>query len=75
LEFLIGVSLTIGFLVRPAALLGMLLFVNLIYSGNDSLLELNKIVFAVLLLFFWTGAGRCLGLDYFFYKRKRGLLW
>lgn len=75
LEFLIGVSLIIGFLVRPAALLGMILFVNLIYSANDSLLELNKLVFAVLLLFFWTGAGRCLGLDYFFYKRKRGLLW
>jgi thiosulfate dehydrogenase (quinone) large subunit len=27
------------------------------------------------LILAWLGAGRCLGLDYFFYKRDRGMWW
>lgn len=75
MEFLVGLSLLVGFLVRPAALLGMFLMINLMFSASGAALELNRLLCAILFLFLWIGAGRCLGIDYFFFKRKRGLLW
>ncbi len=75
IEFLVGLSFLIGFLVRPAALLALFLTLNLLYSASPHALETQRLVFVILLVILWAGAGRCLGLDYFFYKRKRGLLW
>lgn len=74
-EFIVGISFLIGFLVRPASLIGLIMTLNLIYAVGDSSgvnYQLFVILFIVML---WVGAGRCLGIDYFFYKRQRGLWW
>jgi thiosulfate dehydrogenase (quinone) large subunit len=75
LEFIIGISLILGFLVRPVTLIGLFLSANamfLLHGDSYALSSLHLLVFFVL---FWIGAGRCLGFDYYFYKRHRGLWW
>jgi thiosulfate dehydrogenase [quinone] large subunit len=74
-EFVIGVSFLVGFLVRPTALLGMLLCLNFVYASGYPAVELHQTHFAVFMVLALMGAGRCLGFDYFFYKRQRGLWW
>lgn len=74
-EFVVGVSFLIGFLVRPASLLGAFLMVNFIYAGGDVATVLQQTFLVLFIVMFWVGAGRCLGLDYYFYKRQRGLWW
>lgn len=74
-EFMIAVSLLLGFLVRPTALLGILLCLNFIYGIGQPAVELHQIHLVLFIVMFWFGAGRCLGMDYFFYKRHRGLWW
>lgn len=74
-EILVGVSFLVGYLVRPMAVLGVILSVHYLllfrleYEPFYKLLIVSHIVLA------WIGAGRCLGIDYFFYKRNRGILW
>jgi thiosulfate dehydrogenase [quinone] large subunit len=74
-EFVIGISFLIGFLVRPTAILGSLLMLNFIFAGGDIATSLQQTFLALFIVLFWVGAGRCLGFDYFFYKRQRGLWW
>jgi thiosulfate dehydrogenase [quinone] large subunit len=74
-EFIIGVSYILGYAVRPVALVAILLTFNLVLITPSPLLELNKILLALHLVMGWIGAGRCLGFDYFFFKRRRGLWW
>ncbi len=74
-EFVIGICFMIGFLVRPVALLGVFLSLNYIYTSAPSLAELHKAYLAIFLIMAWLGAGRCLGFDYFFFKRNRGIWW
>lgn len=74
-EIAIGCSYILGFGVRIASLLGMLLSLH-IYLYFDFQSSPGQIyLFYVHLLFFLLGAGRCLGLDYYFFKSRRGLLW
>jgi thiosulfate dehydrogenase (quinone) large subunit len=74
-EFIIGVSFLIGFLVRPASLIGLFLMFNFIYAGSNASVDLQQTFLALFIVMFWVGAGRCFGLDYYFYKRQRGLWW
>lgn len=74
-EFIVGISFLIGFLVRPSALLGIILMINFIYAGRDVAAAVQQTFLALFIVMFWIGAGRCLGLDYYFYKRQRGLWW
>jgi thiosulfate dehydrogenase [quinone] large subunit len=74
-EFLIGISFLIGFLVRPVALVGLLISVLSFYSLGDPIREVYLLKIVLFVIMFWMGAGRCLGFDYFFYKRQRGLWW
>jgi thiosulfate dehydrogenase [quinone] large subunit len=74
-EFIIGISFIIGFLVRPAALLGIVLMLNFIAGGGAGGHDIQQTFLALFVVLFWVGAGRCLGFDYFFYKRHRGLWW
>lgn len=74
-EFIIGFCFIIGFLIRPISILGIIYSIHFIYSHAQPSVDLYV---CYLLFFFLTlliGAGRCLGLDYFFYKRQRGWLW
>lgn len=75
LEFVIGISLLIGFLVRPATFIAALLTLNAVLVTVGVTLALQQNLLAILIVLFWLGAGRCLGIDYFFYKRHRGIWW
>ena len=74
-EFLIGVGLILGFLSRPLALIATFVAWNYLYTSSPELWSMYKLIMVVGLTLAWLGAGRCFGLDYFFFKRQRGLLW
>lgn len=74
-QFIVGISFIIGFLVRPISILGIFLVANLYFGGGEANLELQKVLVALFITLLWIGGGRCLGIDYFFYKRQRGIWW
>jgi len=74
-ELLIGLSLLFGYLVRPFCILGFLLSLNLLWIWGPDTADYYRTSMAVFLTLAWLGAGRCLGIDYFFYKRRRGIWW
>ena len=74
-EFVVGICFLIGFLVRPAALVGVFLSLNLIYTSAPSFADLHQLYLVIFIVMAWLGAGRCLGFDYFFFKRNRGIWW
>lgn len=75
IELVVGISYLLGFGVRIASLLGMLLSLH-IYSFFSLATSPGQIyLFYIHLLFCLVGAGRCLGVDYYFFKSRRGLLW
>ncbi len=71
----IGVSFLFGLLVRPMALMAAYLSLNyaLIMRGNSQ--QYFELLFIINLVFALVGAGRCLGFDYFFYKKYRSIWW
>jgi thiosulfate dehydrogenase [quinone] large subunit len=75
-QMMIGISYVLGYLVRPMSLLGILLSINIMFALGGQQSELQS-TFMLILHFTlgWLGAGRCLGFDYYFYKRRRGLWW
>ena len=73
--FLVGLSYLLGFFVRPVSLLAALLTINFVYTSGPDLVELHKLHLVLFLMLAWLGAGRCMGLDYFFFKRDRGMWW
>lgn len=75
-HLLIGISYILGYLVRPMSALGIFLGINLMLAMGAHQYELqNTFVLVILFTLGWLGAGRCLGLDYYFYKRRRGIWW
>lgn len=74
IEFLIGISYLLGYLVRPISVLGLILCTLMLTIQPESEVML-KLFIAVHFTLAWMGAGRCLGLDYYFYKRHRGIWW
>jgi thiosulfate dehydrogenase (quinone) large subunit len=75
IEFAIAISYIFGYVVRPMALVGMALsFYGLILS-NPLNEDLFKTFIAIHFVMAWVGAGRCLGVDYYFFKRRRGIWW
>ena len=75
LEFAIAISYLIGYVVRPLSVLGLLLALNLMILFGSQTEDLYRTFMVVHLVLAWVGAGRCLGLDYYFFKRKRGIWW
>lgn len=72
----IGLSYILGYLVRPMSAIAILLGLHLMMAIGTQQNELQTTF--VLVIHFtlgWLGAGRCLGLDYYFYKRRRGIWW
>ncbi|MFN9068449.1 MAG: hypothetical protein ACK5V3_14540, partial [Bdellovibrionales bacterium] len=65
----------VGYVVRPTALLGAFLTVFMIYLNPAASQDFFKILLATHVTFAWLGAGRCLGLDYYYFKRVRGVWW
>lgn len=75
LEFAIAVSFLAGFVVRPIALLAALYTLQLHYISPPGTDQLQVTFVGLHLTMAWIGAGRCVGLDYYFYKRRRGIWW
>lgn len=75
LEFAIAISYIFGYVVRPVALLGVALSINMLALSGPGGADIHKTFLAIHLTMAWVGAGRCLGFDYFFYKRRRGIWW
>lgn len=75
LQLAVGVSYIIGYVVRPVSMLAVLLCLNYltIYSVDREIFF--KLLIACHIMLAWVGAGRCLGIDYYFFKRRRGLWW
>lgn len=74
-HFILGGSYIAGLLVRPVALLGLMVAVHGILVSTPESEAIEKMFFALHLTLFALGAGRCLGFDYYFYKRRRGFWW
>ncbi len=74
-ELAIAISFLLGYVTRPMALIGALLALNMYAIHGDSGEHFYKTLIAIHLVLAWIGAGRCLGFDYFFYKRRRGIWW
>lgn len=76
LQIATGVSYILGYVVRPMSVFAILLCVNfLILSGGGEKEIFYKLLIACHVLLAWVGAGRCLGIDYYFFKRRRGVWW
>jgi len=73
--FLVGISFLLGFFVRPVALLAAIVTLNFVFNSSPEAVEMHKLHLVLFLILAWLGAGRCMGLDYFFFKRDRGLWW
>ena len=75
LELLIAASYIVGYGIRITALMAMILSLHTYFffdfAGSDS----QQYLFYIHFLFLLLGAGRCFGLDYYFYKSRRGILW
>ena len=75
LEFAIAISFLLGYVTRPMALIGAIFTLHLLATHGHSSEHLYKTLIAVHLMLAWVGAGRCLGFDYYFFKRRRGIWW
>ena len=74
--FAIGISYILGYMVRPFAIIAILLTLALSAALGPSPTEAQTtLIIVVHLMLGWLGAGRCLGIDYYFYKRRRGIWW
>lgn len=71
----IGVSFMLGFMVKIFSLIAIFLSLNTIMLDSSGDFLLHQILIGVNLTFFLIGAGRCIGIDYYFYKKTRGLFW
>lgn len=74
-QILVGVCFIIGFMVRPAALIAIVLSLDFMAAVGSEAVTLNKIFIVLNAALFLVAAGRCYGFDYYFYKRVRGIWW
>lgn len=74
-QFIVGICFILGFFVRPMGIIGALLSLNFIYWSSSDVAELYRLHMVVFLILTWMSAGRCLGIDYYFFKRHRGIWW
>jgi thiosulfate dehydrogenase [quinone] large subunit len=76
LQFAIGASYILGYMVRPFSIIAIVLGLGTLMAVGPTQGE-TQATFLMVLHFTlgWMGAGRCLGLDYYFYKRRRGIWW
>lgn len=75
IEFIIGISFLIGYLVRPMSIIAIFIALNFMWFSSPDQATLFKALIAINVTLCWIGAGRCFGIDYYFYKRMRGWLW
>lgn len=74
-EVVIGLGLMLGFLTRPLGVLAIVICIHYSMLGDELVALLYSTFSAILLTLVVVGAGRCVGFDYYFFKKNRGLLW
>ena len=75
LQFAVGLSYVIGYVVRPISIMAIFVCLNYLLLSHSDQEIFYKLLIACHVLLAWVGAGRCLGLDYYFFKRRRGVWW
>jgi thiosulfate dehydrogenase [quinone] large subunit len=75
LECAFGVSLMVGLFVRPMCAVAVIYIYAISFISQQTEISGLYQIGVMLILLVLFGAGRVGGLDYFFYKRQRGLLW
>jgi thiosulfate dehydrogenase [quinone] large subunit len=75
LQLLIALSYLLGYLVRPTSLIAAFMSVQWVIFAPPEHEALPRLLVASHILMLWIGAGRCLGIDYYFYRRHRGIWW
>lgn len=75
LQLTVGISYIIGYVVRPVSMLAILVCLNYLALSKVDQEIFFKLLIACHILLAWVGAGRCLGIDYYFFKRRRGVWW
>jgi thiosulfate dehydrogenase (quinone) large subunit len=75
LQLLVAISFLLGYMVRPLSLVAIFLCAIYMTISQNQYELFFKLLIACQVVFLWLGAGRCLGFDYYFYKRYRGLWW
>jgi thiosulfate dehydrogenase [quinone] large subunit len=75
LQLCVAISYFIGYVVRPVSIIAVLLCLNYIMLSPIQMEFFYKLLIASHFMLAWVGAGRCLGIDYYFYKRRRGMWW
>lgn len=74
-QALVGFSYLLGFCVRPMALIGAISSLHFMIMVKGTGSSLFTVLTMIHLMMAWVGGGRCLGFDYYFYKRHRGIWW
>lgn len=74
-EFAVAVSYLFGYVVRPLAIVAALYGLQMHYISPPGFDQLQITFVGIHLTLAWIGAGRCVGVDYYFYKRRRGIWW
>jgi thiosulfate dehydrogenase [quinone] large subunit len=74
-QIVVGICFILGFMVRPAALIAIVLSMSFMASVGSEAVTMNKIFIVLNGSLFLVAAGRCFGFDYYFYKRVRGIWW
>lgn len=74
-ELILGLSYLLGWFVRPLSLFGFLLCLSHLTLTSESFHFQYELMAMVHLFLLLIGAGRCLGMDYHFYRHQRGLWW
>jgi thiosulfate dehydrogenase [quinone] large subunit len=74
-QFALAVSYLLGYVVRPMALIGIAVSLFYLVLSSHPTDDLYRTLIAIHFMMAWVGAGRCLGLDYYFFKRRRGMWW
>lgn len=75
LEFAVAFSYLFGLAVRPVGLIAAFISFNLAMLSGPIQEPLYRAFFVIHITLAWLGAGRCFGVDYYFYKRQRGIWW
>lgn len=75
LQLFIGISFISGFLVRVSSILGVILCSFYLLMEVSSIAPFYQVLLLSFISMGFIGAGRCLGADYFFYKRYNGWMW
>jgi thiosulfate dehydrogenase [quinone] large subunit len=74
-EGAIAISYILGYLTRPIAIIACLIVIFFISVSSVASAESLRLLLAIHVTLLLIGGGRCLGIDYYFYKKDRGLLW